>query len=195
MNRILGSDGTHGIPNHGNVVTETSFGGLSKGEIERMARRRFQSPKPKRRGKWWCLLYWQDEFIDGRRVRKRKRVNLAPANMPEREVNKIAAEHLRPMNQGLTTVGSATNFADFVDTVYIPVLLPKMAKSTQGRYKGIIDNYLKPQFQKLCLRDISVLTVDRYLTSLAKSDLSLESIDKIRDVLSGILGAAVRYEL
>jgi integrase len=195
MNRILGYGGTHGTPNHGNVVTETSVGGLSKGEIERMARRRFQAPKPKRRGKWWCLLYWQDEFIDGRRVRKRKRVNLAPAVMPEREVNKIAADHLRPTNQGLNTVGGATNFADFVDTVYIPVLLPKMAKTTQGRYEGIIDNYLKPQFQKLCLRDISVLTVDRYITSLAKSDLSLESIDKIRDVLSTILAAAVRYEL
>jgi integrase len=115
--------------------------------------------------------------------------------MPEREVNKIAAEHLRPMNQGLTTVGSGTNFAEFVNTVYIPVLLPKMAKTTQGRYEGIIDNYLKPQFQELCLRDITVLAVDRYITNLGKSSLSLESIDKIRDVLSGILMAAVRYGL
>ena len=64
MNGVLGNDGTHGPRNHGNVVAETSVGGLSKGEIERMARRRFQAPKPKRRGKWWCLLYWQDEFID-----------------------------------------------------------------------------------------------------------------------------------
>jgi hypothetical protein len=180
---------------HDIVVSEANVGGLSKGEIERMARRRFQSPKPTRRGKWWCLLYWQDDFADGRRRRKRKRVNLAPATTPEREVNKIAVEYLRPMNQGLTTVGSATNFAEFVDTVYIPVLLPKMAKTTQGRYEGIIKNYLKPQFQKLCLRDISVLTVDCYITSLAKSNLSTESIDKIRDVLSGILGAAVRYAL
>ncbi len=160
-----------------------------------MARRRFQAPKPKRRGKWWCLLYRQDEFVDGRRVRKRKRVKLAPANTPEREVDKIAAEYLRPMNQGLITVGSATSFAEFVDTVYIPVVLPKMAKSTQGRYEGIINNYLKPVFEKLCLREISVLTVDRFVTSLGKSSLSHESIDKIRDVLSGILSAAVRYEL
>ena len=180
---------------HGNVLPETTVGGPSKGEIEKMARRRFQAPKPIRRGRWWCLLYWQDEFIEGRRVRKRKRVNLAPVSTPEREVNKIAAEHLRPMNQGLVTLGSATNFAEFVDTVYIPVLLPKMAKTTQGRYEGIINNYLKPQFQNLSLRDITVLTVDRYLTSLGKSDLSHESIDKIRDVLSGILSAAVRYEL
>ncbi len=31
---------------------------------------------------------------------------------------------LRPMNQGLVTLGAATNFAEFVDTVYIPVVLP-----------------------------------------------------------------------
>jgi len=71
MNRILSNDGTHGTSNDDTLVTETTVGGLSKGEIERMARRRFQAPKPKRRGKWWCLLYWQDEFVDGRRIRKR----------------------------------------------------------------------------------------------------------------------------
>ena len=152
-----------------------------------MARRRFQAPKPKRRGKWWCLLYWQDDFIDGRRIRKRKRINLAPAEMPEREVSKIAAEYLRPMNQGLVTMGSATNFAEFLDTVYIPVVLPKMAKTTQGRYQGIIDNYLRPQFEKLCLRDISVLTVDRYFTTFCTSALAQDSVDKIRDVLSSVL--------
>ncbi len=132
-----------------------------------MARRRFQAPKPKKRGKWWCLRYWQDQFIDGRRIRKRVRINLAPATMPEREVAKIAAEHLRPMNQGLAAVGSATKFAHFVDEVYIPVVLPKMARSTQDRYQGVIENYLEPQFGELCLRDITVLTVDRYLTGLS----------------------------
>jgi integrase len=115
--------------------------------------------------------------------------------MAEREVKKIAAEHLRPMNQGLVTIGSATNFKEFVDSVYIQVSLPKMASSTQDRYQGIIDNYLKPQFGTLCLRDISVLMVDRYLTGLAKSKLSSESLDKIRDVLSSILQSAIRYEL
>ena len=70
-----------------------------------------------------------------------------------------------------------------------------MARTTQGRNVGIIDNYLKPQFSKLALRDIGVLTVDRFVSSLGKSNLSHESIDKIRDVLSGIFSAAVHYEL
>jgi len=56
--------------------------------------------------------------------------------MAEREVKKIAAEHLRPMNQGLVSIGSATNFTEFVDNVYTPVSLTKMASSTQDRYRG-----------------------------------------------------------
>ena len=182
-------------PGCATVLPETDLREPSKGEFEKMARRRFQAPKPVRRGKWWCLRYWQDEFKDGRRRRRRVRVNLAPAKMPEREARKIAAEHLRPMNQGLTSVGSATNFTEFVDNVYIQVSLPKMASSTRDRYEGIIDNYLKPQFGDLCLRDISVLTVDRYISGLSKTKLSHESMDKVRDVLSSILQAAVRYEL
>jgi integrase len=165
------------------------------GDFTKMARRRFQAPEPERRGKYWVLRYWQDVFENGRRTRQRKRIKLAPATMGEREVKKIAAEHLRPMNQGLVTIGSATNFTEFVDSVYIPVSLPKLASSTQERYQGVIDNHLKPQFGTLCLRDILPLTVDRYLTGLGKSKLSHESLDKIRDVLSSILQAAIRYEL
>src|SRR5258706_15903690 len=92
------------------VRVETNSGKPSKGDFERMARRRFQDPKPQRLGKWWYLLCWQDEFVDGRRIRKRKRIKLAPATMLEREVRKIAAEAMRPMNQGLITVGSGTKF-------------------------------------------------------------------------------------
>jgi integrase len=114
--------------------------------------------------------------------------------MPEREVLKIAAEHLRPMNQGLVTVGSATPFGEFVEGVYIPVTLQTTAQSTRSRYEGIIRNYLTPQFGGLCLRDITVLSVDRFISGLGRSKLSHESIDKIRDVLSSICESAIRYE-
>ena len=161
-----------------------------------MARRRFQNPKPKLEGNWWVLYYWQDDFKNGERGRRRKREKLAPATMREREVLKIASEFLRPINQGFVNVGSATLFTDFVDGTYIPVVMPQMAKSTQDRYSGVVDNYLKPQFGGLCLRDITVLTVDRYFADLGKSSqLEHESLDKIRDVLSSVLGSAVRYGL
>ncbi len=160
-----------------------------------MARRRCQDPKPRREGHLWVLYYWADEFINGERRRKKKRQPLAPATVPEREVRKVALEFLRPLNQGLVAIGSATNFHDFVDGTYIPVVLEAMAKSTRDRYLGIIENYLKPRFGGLCLRDITVLTSDRYMVELGTRNLEFESLDKIRDVLSSIMGSAVRYGL
>jgi hypothetical protein len=62
--------------------------------------------------------------------------------MSEREVKKIAAEYLRPMNQGLESLGSATNFSKYVEDTYKPIVLPLMASSTRSRSAGVIKNYL-----------------------------------------------------
>jgi integrase len=148
-----------------------------------------------RRGNWWTLLVWKDQFVGGEHKRRRERVKLGPATMPEREVKKIAAELLRPLNQGLESIGSATNFTKYVEDTYIPIVMPLMAKSTRDRYKGIIRNYLTPTFGKLCLRDLTALSAQRYFSSLAASELAHESKDKIRDVLSSILASAVKYGL
>lgn len=130
--------------------------------------------------------------------------------MPVREVQKIKAEYLRPLNQGLISAGSATPFESFVDTVYKTTALPLMASSTQARYRGIIDLYLVPTFGPLCLRDLTPLTLQKYISGFQIREpeatgqknperkgtdgcLSRESIDKIRDVLSSVLGSAVKY--
>lgn len=177
------------------LLHEANSGKPSKGDFESMARRRFQSPVPKREGKWWYLLYWHDTFENGRRVRKRIREKLAPATMQLREVQKIAAEKLRPMNQGLMPLGSATTFEDYVESTYIPVVLPLLAKSTRDRSKSVIALHLTPAFGTSPLRDLTPLTVQRFLSAMASSELSHESKDKIRDVLSAILGSAVQYGL
>jgi integrase len=139
------------------------------------------------------MLVWRDQFANGQRKRKRERVKLAPATMTAREARKVAAEYLRPLNQGLESIGSATNFKEYVETTYKPVVMPLMATTTQGRYRGVIDNYLYPAFEKLCLRDLTTLAVQRYFAGFAASTLSHESKDKIRDVLSSILRSAVEY--
>jgi integrase len=185
----------HSPPDHAIILIETNSSAPSKGNFEAMARRRFQDPKPRLEGNWWVLYYWRDEFTNGQRRRRKKRERLAPATLKEREVRKIAAEFLRPLNQGLVPIGAATSFTEFVDGTYTPVVLPTMAKSTQDRYGGVIRNYLKPQFGSLCLRDITMLTVDRYFSGLGKTKLQYESVDKIRDVLASILTSAIRYGL
>ena len=164
-------------------------------DLEKMARRRYQNPKPFKEGAFWWLLYWQDDFVGGVRTRKRKRVKLAPATMAAREARKVASEYISPLNHGLVSLGSATNFTEYVNSTYKVNDLPLMAASTQERYSGVIKNYLVPAFGSQCLRDLTPMTVQAYFSGMAGSDLSHESIDKIRDVLSSILGSAKKYGL
>jgi hypothetical protein len=59
----------------------------------------------------------------------------------------------------------------------------------------VIANYLVPEFGKLSLRDLTPLTLQRYFSGLATSPLAHESKDKIKDVLSSVLGSALQYGL
>jgi hypothetical protein len=98
-------------------------------------------------------------------------------------------------------------FGDYVRNVYNTTELPLLASSTQERYSGIIANYLIPTFGSFCLRDMTSLTLQKYISGFqvqsredgepggnsARQKLSRESIDKIGDVLSSALGSAVKY--
>jgi hypothetical protein len=177
----------------GSLGIEASSGTPSRKDFETMARRRFQDPKPKREGNHWYLRVWQDTFVGGVSTRKRQRIKIAPASMLEREAKKIAAETLRPVNQGLVTVGSAVNFTEYVDATYIPTVLPLLAKTTQESYRVRIRKYLKPSFGASCLRDLSPLTLQRYFLAMTSEGIAYPSILKIHDTLSSILRSAVQY--
>jgi len=50
-----------------------------------------------------------------------------------------------------------------------------------------------PTFGDLPLRDLNPMTLQSYFSKMASSSLAQESKDKIRDVLSSVLGSAQRY--
>lgn len=159
----------------------------SHGDYETMARRRFQSPKPFKEGQFWWLRVWDTNLAGSR---KRQRIKLAPADMPLREAQKIAEEKLRPVNQGLILTGSAINFNDFVTGTYIPTYLPLLSSSTQDSYRGVLSKYLEPRFSRLCLRDLTRLTIQQYFSGMA-GKVPYPTVSKIRDALSSILRSAV----
>jgi integrase len=175
---------------HAIVLGEANSADKLRGDFEAMAKRRYQDPKPRREGNFWYLLTWED---GPQGSRKRKREKLAPASMPAREAQKIAAERLRPLNQGLISPGSAVNFKEYVESTYIPTNLPLLAKTTQDSYQGIIAKYLEPRFSSFCLRDLTPLTLQRYFSGLAGERVAYPSILKIRDTLSSILRSAVQW--
>src|SRR6266446_3308972 len=148
---------------HVPVAIEANSGKPSKG-FEAMARRRFQSPKPFKEGLFWWLRVWDTNLAGSR---KRQRIKLATADMSVREVQKIAEEKLRPVNQGLILTGSAMNFHEFVTSTYIPTYLPLLSSSTQSSYQGIIAKYLGPRFGGLSLRDLTRLTLQQYFSGMA----------------------------
>jgi integrase len=204
---------TDSLPGSGHdiVLDETSFGRPSRGDFTSMARRRFQNPEPKLVGNWWQIRVYQDQYSNGRRKRPRKRIRLAPASTPVREVQKLAAEYLRPLNHGLITAGSATPYESLARDVYMTTVLPLMASSTQDRYRGILENYLIPEFGSVPLREMTSLVLQKFILGFemigsavdeqtgrswregGRKYLSHESVDKIRDVLASSLSSAVKH--
>ena len=160
-----------------------------------MQKRRHQQPKPKREGNFWYIRIWQDSFVGLARTRKRQRIKLAPASMPLREVMKIADEVLRPINQGLISIGSAVNFGEYVDREYILGDLPLLASTTRACYEGAIRRHLKPSFGALCLRDLTPRTLKQFFSGMARDKAPYPTIVKVRDALSSILRSAVEDEL
>lgn len=164
--------------------------------LEQLARRRYQKPRPEIHGKYWTIVVRKDEFRDGKLVRTRERVRLALASEPERKVLKLRDDHVRPLNTELSNIGSATNFQRFTEDTYRELEMPELAETTQERYQGVIDKYLIPAFGKLSLGDLTVGKIQAFFTAFRHSNLSHESIDKIRDVLASILwNAREKYHL
>lgn len=98
-------------------------------------------------------------------------MKVCPADMPERDARKIAAEMLRPMTQGLQTIGSATRFATYVGCIYRPTVLPLLANTTRDSYEATLRKYLLPTFGEIALRDMSTLMLQRYFSGLDGSPL------------------------
>jgi len=166
-----------------------------RGDFEAMQKRRHQQPKPERLGNFWYMRIWQDVFVSGARIRKRVRLKLAPATMNQREVLKIADEILRPLNQGLISIGSAVNFGEYVEREYIPGSLRLLASGTQGTYQGAIRKHLMPSFRALSLRDLTPRTLKQFFSSMASDGTPYPTVLKTRDTLSSILRSAVEDEL
>jgi integrase len=158
-----------------------------------MAKRRFQNPKPHREGKWWYLRVWRDKVAGGVRTRNLERIKLAPASMPEREVKQLAADQVRPINQGLITVGSAVNFTEYVNNTYVPTDLPLLAKTTQSSYQGMIKKHLTPAFENMSLGEMDAVTLQRYFSAMPGRGIPYPTSVKILDAMSSVLRSAVRY--
>jgi integrase len=180
------------LPGRVIVLPEANFTLPLKGDFQRMARRRFQHPEPFREGNWWWIKVRRDEFVDGKLVRPQKRLKVAPATVGEREAKRIADELLRPLNQGLETIGGATQFGAYVHGTYNSAVLPLLATSTQANYQYMLRKYLLPAFSEMALREMNLMTLQNYFTGVK---VSRATAMKIKDALASIINSAVAFGL
>jgi len=126
---------------------------------------------PKKRGAFWTIRFRQDVYVDGKLKRIQREVRIAPSSVNQREACKIADEYLMPMNQGIESHGSATNFRTWVVEMYLPIMKPVLASSTYERYEGVLENYLLPAFGGKMLREMTSLVLQQFFSSLASKNL------------------------
>jgi integrase len=93
------------------------------------------------------------------------------------------------MNQGLESIGSATPFGTYIDTIYRPTELPLLASPVRSCYEGILRNRLLPFFGDFALRDLNTITLQKYFSTLR---VGHSSAAKTKDVFSSVLGSAMR---
>jgi len=185
------------------LASEANAGALvaQRQEREKMVARRYQEPEPKRHGKHWTIVVWEDPLPDGQLKRRQRRIRLAPLDTPWRKVLRLRDERLKPVNQGMLAFGSATNFGNFVEETYVKSEMPLLAKTTQERYRGVLEDYLLPAFGTRLLGDLTPAVLQEFFSvgmanHLKMSKLGPESKDKIRDVLASVLKrAAKKYGL
>ncbi len=157
-----------------------------------MARRRYQKPTPKRRGKQWSILVREDVVKHGQRNRKLKRIPLGPAALTRAEAERLRDDYLAAINQAHVGIGGAILFRDFA-RIYERDVLSTLASTTRERAKSVLKNHLNPEFGELMLRELTLEGLQGYFVRLQATKLSAESIDKTKDVLSGVLRTAVDY--
>jgi integrase len=164
-------------------------------EREKMARRRYQEPVPKKHGKHWTIVVMEDYLKDGQPKRRQKRIRLAPLSTKWRTVLRLRDERIKPLNQGMLAFGSATDLNTFVRQTYIPKEMPLLAITTQQRYLGVLEKKLLPHFGNSLLRDLTPAVLQEFFSvtvPAAYPTLGWESKDKIRDVLASVLKKAAR---
>jgi hypothetical protein len=95
-----------------------------------------------------------------------------------------------PDVNGIGVVNGPALAANEVD--HVGGAVPTAAQGNSGEIvsEGRLKNHLTPMFGRCSLHEITYGLLQSYFSGMKTSELSHESRDKIRDVLSSVLGAA-----
>jgi integrase len=158
--------------------------------------KRFQHGSLFKRGKrkkMWVARWWEDvRAADGTADRtRRSEVIGSVADLPtRREAERELSERLRRINAGDCQPSSVRTFGDFVESAWLPEVLPTLKYSTKQHYKYVVRLHLLPAFGDMQLRSITRERVQQFLAAKSLSGLSWKTCRHIRTVFGTVMGAA-----
>ena len=134
-----------------------------------------------------CFDYGVDR--NGRRVRKYRTFDT------KRDATRAFNEHKVKMDKGTQIMPSEYTFAQWLDYWYKDIILPQIEETTAYGYRGMIENYLKPQLGEIRLQKLTARDIQQYYTWLMdEKELSPNTVIKHHNLLTNTLNAAERQE-
>ena len=134
-----------------------------------------------------CFDYGIDR--EGNRVRKYRTFDT------KRDATRAFNEHKVKMDKGTQIMPSEYTFAQWLDYWYKDIILPQIEETTAYGYRGMIENYLKPQLGEIRLQKLTARDIQQYYTWLMdEKKLSPNTVIKHHNLLTNTLNAAERQE-
>lgn len=134
-----------------------------------------------------CFDYGVDR--SGRRVRKYRTFDT------KRDATRAFNEHKVKMDKGTQVMPSEYTFAQWLDYWYDNIIVPQIEETTAYGYRGMIENYLKPQLGEIRLQKLTARDIQQYYTWLmGEKELSPNTVIKHHNLLTNTLNAAERQE-
>ena len=134
-----------------------------------------------------CFDYGVDR--EGNRVRKYRTFDT------KRDATRAFNEHKVKMDKGTQIMPSEYTFAQWLDYWYKDIILPQIEETTAYGYRGMIENYLKPQLGEIRLQKLTARDIQQYYTWLmGEKELSPNTVIKHHNLLTNTLNAAERQE-
>lgn len=134
-----------------------------------------------------CFDYGIDR--EGNRVRKYRTFDT------KRDATRAFNEHKVKMDKGTQIMPNEYTFAQWLDYWYKDIILPQIEETTAYGYRGMIENYLKPQLGEIRLQKLTARDIQQYYTWLMdEKELSPNTVIKHHNLLTNTLNAAERQE-
>lgn len=134
-----------------------------------------------------CFDYGIDR--SGKRIRKYRTFDT------KRDATRAFNEHKVKMDKGTQIMPSEYTFAQWLDYWYKDIILPQIEETTAYGYRGMIENYLKPQLGEIRLQKLTARDIQQYYTWLmGEKELSPNTVIKHHNLMTNTLNAAERQE-